>query len=631
MDSKKFLELYKSKKNRKRAPWSGATGVYMISPSCPANFHMGEKCENPIPQNVKIGKATSEGGLASRIKSYSTYWPSGTTVHALLVTPSYDAKYGTIRDYATARETTLKRILRQPETNALGFGSDGKGGKNGTERIPSSEWVNMEPSRLIRYFDAVGPKRHPADKLYTCNENRCELVDLQKHTLRPRTRAYATAQPNNLTGTNWKALEAVLKNEHERGIPGRPVVLTKATIDFAKNKTHPLHIWANKLVSNDAKDKELVQRRLRNRENRKVHKANRARVNKERGILTREQRLRAKKIYKKKLTQAKKLPRNLEAIRNTANYAIAPKQVRDGRARVKKKKKKVQPGKKRPAPNKNKYIQGVFGKSTKVRPLSTQAQSAEGSKPNNTQRYHYDQAVRQARKRNRHQLNDNFLPRKLENEILADKEDIYEISNHDSSPCPSTKRIRGCKSSARIIKEYPRQGYTHYDVTGDGLCYFYVILKALVMRLTAGGGAPSNLSHLFHCKNKYFEKTEDYRKYLGKVQRKSYGNPSNVISISPLIRQMLYERGIRYIAHITLSRNEPDKVDKYMRRPLTHAEEISTIHGPDRGYRQQILSEEQIRTHLVSAMGRHEVIVFVYKNYPIQSEHFTVIIPTQSA
>ena len=629
MDSKKFLELYKSKTARKRAPWNGATGVYMVSPSCPANFHKGETCENPIPQNVKIGKATGEGGLANRIKSYSTYWPSGTTVHALLVTPSYDAKYGTIRDYATARETTLKRILRQPETNALGFGSDGKGGKNGTERISSSEWVNMEPSRLIRYFDAVGPKRHPADKLYTCNENRCELVDLDKQTLRPRTRAYKAAQPNNFAGTNWKALEAVLKNEHKRGIPGRPVVLTKATIDRAKNKTHPLHIWAKMLVDNDAKDIDLAERRVRNRENRKVQKAIRARGNRERGILTRKQRLKAINIYKKKLAQAKKLPKNLAAIRNTANYAIAPKQVRNLITRVTRHTKKVRPLQKRSTPDTNKYIQGVFGKRTKARP-STQAQSPEGSKPNNTQRYHYDQARRQTRKRNRYQLNDNFLPLELENEILA-KEHMYKISNKESSHSPSTKKPRICKSSARLIKEYPRQGYTHYDVTGDGLCYFYVILKALGMRLTAGGGAPSNLRRFFHSNNEYFEKTENYRKYLGKVQRKSYGNPSDVISISPLIRRQLYESGIRYIAHITLSRNEPDKVDKYMRRPLTHAEEISAILGPDRRYRLRLLTADQTRAQLVPAMSRHEVIVFVYKDYPIESEHFTVIIPTPSA
>ena len=55
MDSKKFLELYKKKGTGGR-PWAGATGIYMVAPSCPANFFDGETCENPVPKNGKIGK-----------------------------------------------------------------------------------------------------------------------------------------------------------------------------------------------------------------------------------------------------------------------------------------------------------------------------------------------------------------------------------------------------------------------------------------------------------------------------------------------------------------------------------------------------------------------------------------------
>ena len=180
MDSQKFLELYKTKgvakKGTRARPWAGATGLYMVAPSCPANFYDGESCTNPVPKSVKIGKATGKGGLASRIDSYSTYWPHGTTVHAVMITPSYDEKYGTVRDYASARETTLKRILRRPEVDVLGFGSNGKGGKNGSEKVATSEWVRMQPSELIRYFDAVGPKRHSGDRLYTCNANQCQEV-----------------------------------------------------------------------------------------------------------------------------------------------------------------------------------------------------------------------------------------------------------------------------------------------------------------------------------------------------------------------------------------------------------------------------------------------------------------------
>tara|TARA_B110000027_G_scaffold120813_1_gene134528 strand:- start:490 stop:2409 length:1920 start_codon:yes stop_codon:yes gene_type:complete len=637
MDSQKFLELYKTKgvakKGTRARPWAGATGLYMVAPSCPANFYDGESCTNPVPKSVKIGKATGKGGLASRIDSYGTYWPHGTTVHAVMITPSYDKKYGTIRDYASARETTLKRILRRPEVDALGFGSNGKGGKNGSEKVTNSEWVRMQPSELIRYFDAVGPKRHSGDRLYTCNVNQCQEVPrdgASPKARQTRTRAAAKHATSKLTASNWKALEAVLKNEAEVGIPGRPVVLTKGARNAAMQSDHPFHKWAAQLITDQTQQNQLAQRRLQDKEVRKIKKADNERKEKLKGVLSRVATRRIEREYKKYKRAQAQLPRDLAAVQNTVAFRYAPKQLR----------KQIIPTRTRPTRTKKpdggevKRAKGEFAFDTFGVPLRaatsdpspTSTPSLRGAYPN--QRYHYDRAKTATRKRAAWPLDNERLPLKLENAIYA--LDPPEKATPPKAPkkAPKAKPLGECPLVSRAIKQY--SDYTHHDVTGDGRCYFYVILKALGMKLTREKGAVADLERFF--KNNYYLNPRNKRILKRQVRNGTFGNPESVIDESPAIRKLLWDRNIRFLATIQRTKKQTKAVNEYIQDPLRHLVQLSKLHGPSapRPYKLETFTTKQYSSQTKAykdAIAKKQVITFVHENYPVGSEHFTVIIP----
>ena len=635
MDSKKFVELYKKKgvaKGSRSRPWAGATGLYMVAPSCPANFYDGESCMNPVPKNVKIGKATGKGGLASRISSYNTYWPHGTTVHAVMITPSYDEKYGTIRDYASARETTLKRVLRRPEVDALGFGSNGKGGKNGSEKVVNSEWVRMEPSQLIRYFDAIGPKRHPADRLYTCNTNECLEVPRDKD--RDRRGAYHQTRGARLRGVpppsaaaNWKALEAVLKNEANLGIPGRPIVLTRATRLAAMQPNHPFHKWATQLITNQNKQNQLAQRRLQDKEARKIKKAENERKEKLKGVLSRAATRRIERQFQHFKRTRPPLPRDLAAVQNTVAFRYAPKQIR----------KETIPTRLRTIPTRSRKhgrgeVQNVssfafdtFGTHLRNATSDSSDSSDSVGDPYPNQRFHYDRVKTAARKRANWPTNNERLPLKLENSIYAIYANSLQIPK--KTPKKTPKPVKACALNSSVIKQY--SDYTHYNVTGDGRCYFYVILKALGMKLTREKGVVANLERFF--KNNYYFNPRIKRILQRQVTKGTFGNPEMVIEYSPAIRKLLWDRNIRYIVTIQKTIKTPKAVDQYIQDPLRHLVQLSKLHGPSTTYRLQTFTTEQYSSHqkdYINATSKKQVITFVHQNYPVGSEHFTVLIPS---
>tara|TARA_Y100000389_G_scaffold85362_1_gene82079 strand:- start:953 stop:2875 length:1923 start_codon:yes stop_codon:yes gene_type:complete len=637
MDSQKFMELYKNKgpkgvaKGSRSRPWAGATGIYMVAPSCPANFYDGESCTNPVPKNVKIGKATGKGGLASRLGSYSTYWPHGTTVHAVMITPSYDEKYGTIRDYASARETTLKRILRRPEVDALGFGSNGKGGKNGSEKVVNSEWVRMEPSELIRYFDAVGPKRHPGDRLYTCNSNQCLEVPARSAASETRqTRARAAARARGVpppSAANWKALEAVLKNEATLGIPGRPVVLTKAARLAAMQSDHPFHKWAAQLVTNQTKEEQLAQRRLQDRADYRQNKAEKERKEKLKGVLSRAATRRIEKEYQKYKRARARLPRDLAAVQNTVAFRYAPKQTIPTRPRSS----RTIPTRPRPIRTRGEVerakVKDDFAFDTlgvHLRAAISAAVSPPTNRAYTNQRFHYDRARTTARKRADWPMDNERLPLKLENDIYANETNLPPPNA--SQKAPQKPPQKACALVSRVIKQY--SNYTHHDVTGDGRCYFYAILKALGMQLTREKGAVADLERFF--KNNYYFNPRNKRILQRQVRNGTFGNPEMVINYSPAIRKLLWDRNVRYIATIQKTQNKPNAVNEYIQDPLRHLVQLSKLYGPSTSYRLQTLTADQYPSHkkaYINATANKQVITFVHKDYPVGSEHFTVIIP----
>jgi hypothetical protein len=656
MDSQKFLELYKTKgagnignKGSRARPWAGATGLYMVAPSCPANFYDGESCTNPVPKSVKIGKATGKGGFASRISSYSTYWPHGTTVHAVMITPSYVGKYGTIRDHARARETTLKRILRRPEVDALGFGSKGKGGK-------ASEWVRMQPSELIRYFDAVGPKRHSGDRLYTCNANQCQEVPRPSAPKARQTRARGATEhaTSKLTASNWKALEAVLKNEAELGIPGRPVVLTKGTINAAMQSDNPFHKWAAQLITDQTQQNQLAQRRLQDKEVRKIKKADNKRKEKLKGVLSRAATKRIEREYKEYKRKRPPLPRDLAGVQNTVAFRYAPKQLRNqiiptrtlptriraaGVERAKVERAKVERAKlERAKKVKDAFAFETFGVHLRDRTsASASPPTSKGAYSN--QRYHYDRAKTATRKRAAWPLDNERLPLKLENAIYAldppekatpQRATPQRATPQRATPQKAPKKTKVCPLVSRAIKQY--SDYTHHDVTGDGRCYFYVILKALGMPLTLEKGAVADLERFF--KNNSYLNPRSKRILKRQVRNGTFGNPEKVIDYSPVIRELLWDQNIRYIATIQKTRNKPNAVNEHIQDPLRHLVQLSKLHGPSTSFKLQTLTSGQYPSHkdaYIHATAKKQVITFVHKNYPVGSEHFTVLIPSSIA
>ena len=639
MDSKKFVELYKNK--GVDGPWAGATGIYMIAPSCPANFYDGESCNNTVPRSVKIGKAFGKGGLASRLMSYNTYWPNGTTVYAVMITSSYSDKYGIIRDYASAREKTLKRVLRRPEVNALGFGSNEK-------VVKTSEWVRMKPSELIRYFDAVGPKRHPKDRLYTCNSNQCmKFLSNIPITETRQTRAQAALLPRRVpppsVAANWKALEVVLEHEANLGIPGRPVVLTKAARDLAINlPDHPLHKWAKQLITNQTKQKQLAKRRLQDKEARKIKKADNERKEKLKRILTRKATKKIEMEYQRYKRARAPLPRDLAALENDVKFRYAPKQRLKQPARLHNTRRKlgvkeVNQVRANKVKVKDAFAFDTFGvhlraassdSSPKGDPFSDQYY------PN--QRFRYDRAKSKARKRATWPMDNERLPLKLENAIYTAKEaNIPQTSSKSPRKTPrktpkSSSMSKSCPSR-HAIKRQLGPDYTHYNVTGDGRCYFYVILRALGMKLTREKGAVVDLERFF-INNSYFN-PEQKGKIGDNVRKGTYGNPEKVIHHSPAIRKLLWDRNIRYIATIHKTINTPNIVDEHIQNPIKYLASLSKLHGPTE-YKLQSFTAKDLPSHqgaYMNAFMAKQVVTFVHQNYPVKAKHFTVIIPSDIA
>ena len=142
--------------------------------------------------------------------------------------------------------------------------------------------------------------------------------------------------------------------------------------------------------------------------------------------------------------------------------------------------------------------------------------------------------------------------------------------------------------SRGAINQY--SDYTHYDVTGDGRCYFYVILKALGMELTREKGAVANLERFF--KNNYYFNPRNKRVLGHQVRKGTYGNPERIIHYSPAIRKLLWDRNIRFIATIQKTINTPNVVDEHIQDPMLHLISLSKLHGP-MNFRLQTFTEKE--------------------------------------
>lgn len=598
-----FERKYGGRSGAAGALWGGANGVYVVSPACPTEFWAGERCGNNVPRNVKIGKATGVNGLATsdgkgRLRNYRTYWPNGVTVHAVLITPSFDRTVHTIKDEASNRETTLRRIFKS--RGLVGFGSNGRGGDNGTSHL-GSEWIRLTPSEIMNYLIAVGPVRHARDKLYGCTKDQCERVHVDRVS-RNVTRL------NNVV----KALEYVLEDENKEkkekklGVRGRPVVLPRTIIKAAKNKTHPLHIYSELLVSNVNKEMQLAQRRLADRKLRKAQAAE-AQIAGER--LTRIQR----RLKRKRLNAMKqRLPRDLAALLPTKDFETAMElRAAKGVAR-KARLTRGAPAKKPPA------------KKAKKPPMANQdALNTIKRHPHHRRRYNVE--------------------KRAAARMLFD--DLEQKANDFPSPKPKLApepKLAQCPlqaSGMEVLYDYPN--YTYLDVTADGRCYFYAIIKALGDPLHMEMGRMSDTNRYVGLgvrAQNYFNPT---RKRFWKKELRSarWHDPIDVLYDSVKMGGALRNRGILYVAKLVRTRNDFSEVHAYMHDPIAQVRQsqsdgiykindngsISLI--PElTGRLRKTQDKEKIAAFNV-AFREGRVVTFVWRNIPGRPAHYEVIIP----
>jgi hypothetical protein len=437
-----------------------------------------------------------------------------------------------------------------------------------------------------------------------------------------------------------------LKDEANLGISGRPVVLTKAARLAAMQSDHPFHKWAAQLVTNQTKEEQLAQRRLQNRADYRQKKADNERKEKLKGLLSRAATRRIEREYQQ-YKRKNPLPRDLAAVQNTVAFRYAPKQLRPVRwglptpRPTRTKKTEVQRGGTRQREIKDAFAFDTLGVHLRAATSDSSPTSTSPSlgDPYPNQRFHYNRAKTTARKRADWPMDNERLPLKLESAIYAN--DVHFPQTPKKTPKKAPKRapkkappkapsplrsVNACPLRSRIIKQY--SDYTHHDVTGDGRCYFYVILKALGMQLTREKGAVADLERFF--KNNFYFNPRNKRILQRQVRNGTFGNPEMIIHYSPAIRKLLWDQNIRYIATIQKSRNKPNAVNEYIQDPLRHLVQLSKLHGPSTSFRLQTLTASQYPSHkdaYINATAKKQVITFVHKNYPVGSEHFTVLIP----
>jgi hypothetical protein len=407
-----------------------------------------------------------------------------------------------------------------------------------------------------------------------------------------------------------------------------------------------LHKWAAQLVTDQTQQNLLAQRRLQDKEARKIKKANNERKEKTKGILSRAAFKRIEMEYKR---NKPKLPRDLAGVQNTVAFRYAPKQLRPAIIPTRPRRTRTKAG-------------GVDMEKAKKFAFDTlgvhlRAATSDAS-PTNTpslavaypnQRIHFDRTKTVARKRADWAMDNERLPLILEKAIYernyneanfppknltpkkAPKKAQKRAPQKAPSPLRAPSASSACPSASSIIKQYTH--YTHHNVTGDGRCYFYVILRALGMKLTREKGAVANLERFFK-NNHYLINPRYKRKLQRQVRNGTCGDPENVIDSSLAIRRLLYDRNIRYIATIQQTRTKPNIVDDYIRAPkdvLTSPNLISLSQLHADFTLQSFTQQQRVKTTLpdtlIKAIQNKTVITFVHQNYPSRSEHYSVILP----
>lgn len=227
-------------------------------------------------------------------------------------------------------------------------------------------------------------------------------------------------------------------------------------------------------------------------------------------------------------------------------------------------------------------------------------------------------------------LNKNALNR------LKQRKAIIDGSPNSPQKEKNTHNIQSeiCRHKGRVLKKY--NTYTHYDVTGDGRCYYYAVLKAIGAPLHAGVGAVSNTLD----SDKYFNTIATRRKWKRSLQQGKYEDALFVILDSREIRRILFHnQGIRYIVRIHRTTPGYDEIHEYIDDPLNYIRQASTaqvhyitssaLHVSKAVRGSGTASRHDSVGKFKQAFEAGNVITFVYRNIPGLEPHYEIIIPSR--
>lgn len=189
-----------------------------------------------------------------------------------------------------------------------------------------------------------------------------------------------------------------------------------------------------------------------------------------------------------------------------------------------------------------------------------------------------------------------------------------------------------CRLRGRTIKQYSSPPYTHQDVTGDGRCYFYAVLRAIGLPLT-GAGARSNT----HTGLDYVD-SHARQAWKNKLDSATFGDPIDVLQNATKMRKAMHDgRGIKYVVKIRRSRKSDEQIAEYLRDPIAFVRAqteasiwslrprairyINALSKPGGGSS----GEGQFR----AAFAKGEVFTFIWRNIRGEPKHYELILPSR--
>lgn len=199
-------------------------------------------------------------------------------------------------------------------------------------------------------------------------------------------------------------------------------------------------------------------------------------------------------------------------------------------------------------------------------------------------------------------------------------------------------RIAACpRRSGHMLKAYPatstRAAYAHQDVSGDGNCYFYAVLRALGLPLTAGGRTSDALDAL-----SYFDDERTRRKWKRMLERGTWADPVDVLLDSIKMRRHLWSRGIRYVVKLERSRPGPSDIDAFMRSPLAAIRgrannSVFVLTATELLYSEALSKQTpavpEASAAFKAAHSDGRIVGFVWRNVVDEPAHYELIVPTR--